>query len=81
MVSLDCFNSLSTAESSLRQESHLLNQETKRQQQLTTWEFNSQGAVLHPSMTDPAAVELLKRCLFGSTQWFKSVELPQIRLL
>lgn len=81
MVLLAYFNSLSTAKLSLRQEGHLLNQETKRQQHLTTWEFNSQETVLHPNVADPGAVQLLRRRLFGSTQWLKAVQLPKNRLL
>lgn len=53
----------------------------RRQQHLTTGEFNSQWVVLHPNVTDLGAEELLKKCFFGSTQWFESVQLPQVRLL
>lgn len=30
---------------------------------------------------DLGAAELLKKCFSGSTQWFKSVQLPQVRPL
>lgn len=36
---------------------------------------------LHPNVMDLGAGELLKKCFFGSTQWFESVQLPQVGLL